>query len=107
MARIDIEIEDYLDEVRTEYLFHEIKKRKDFKDFIKEYIDEEMPKYIIPEFKTSIEILDFIKLVLGLKNGMIKKESLMKLNRYEKVNSYDQRSGEGTIQVPAGYIPGI
>lgn len=76
MARIDIEIEDYLDEVRTEYLFHEIKKRKDFKDFkdfIKEYIDEEMPKYIIPEFKTSIEILDFIKLVLGLKKWHDKK----------------------------------
>jgi hypothetical protein len=73
MARIDIEIEDYLDEVRTEYLFKEIKKRKDFKDFIKEYIDEEMPKYIIPEFKTSIEILDFIKLVLGLKKWHDKK----------------------------------
>lgn len=67
MARIDIEIEDYLDEVGTKYLFDEIKKRKDFGDFIKDYINEQTPKYIIPDFKTPDEVLIFIKVVLKLK----------------------------------------
>lgn len=66
MARIEVEIEEYLDEVRTEILFRELKKRKDFKDFIESYYDEETPKYIIPAFDTSEQLLDFLKIVLKL-----------------------------------------
>jgi hypothetical protein len=67
MARIDIEIEDYLDEVRTEYLFKELERRKDFPDFIKQYVQETTPKYIIPDFNLPEQVLDFIKITLRLK----------------------------------------
>jgi hypothetical protein len=62
MARIDIEIEDYLDEVDTKYLVQELKKRKDFKDF-KFDIDQ----IEIPIFDTSTQLLSFIKKCLGLR----------------------------------------
>ena len=67
MARIEVEIEEYLDEVRTEILFRELKKRKDFKELIENEMDEVTPKYIIPDFKIPEEVLAFLRLVLRLK----------------------------------------
>jgi len=67
MARIDIEIEEYLDEVRSKYLFDELKKRKDFKILIEDYYQEMKLAYIIPDFKVSDDVLDFLKIVLNLK----------------------------------------
>ena len=68
MALIDIEVEEYLDEVRTVYLFKELKKREDFKDYIKEYITETTPDKIpIPEFYSSDEMLQYIKALLHLR----------------------------------------
>lgn len=79
MARIDVEIEDYLDEVRSEYLFRELKRRKDFSDLIKDYNDELKPKYIIPDFKTSEQLLDFIKVVLKLQKWHDKKRIIQEI----------------------------
>jgi len=62
MARIDIEIEEYLDEVDTKYLVQELKKRKDLRDY-KVNIDT----IEIPEFKTPEQILSFIKKLLHLR----------------------------------------
>ena len=77
MARIDIEIEEYLDEVRTESLFRELRKRKDFEDYIEDYMNEDLPSYIIPDFETSEQVLNFVKRVLGL-NSWHDKERIIK-----------------------------
>lgn len=62
MARIDIEIEDYLDEVDTKYLVQELNKRKDRGNY-KIDIDD----YDIPVFNNSGQLLNFIKRLLGLR----------------------------------------
>lgn len=62
MALIDIEIEDYLDEVDTKYLVQELQKRKDRKEYkIKLDLDD------LPDFKNSNEIFKYIRRVLGLR----------------------------------------
>lgn len=61
MARIDIEIEEYLDEVDTKYLVQELEKRHDLKDY-KINLD-----YEIPEFKDGTQLLKYIKKLLGLR----------------------------------------
>jgi len=62
MAQIDIEIEDYLDEVDTKYLVQELQKRKDCKEYkIKLDLD------YLPDFKNSNEIFKYIRRVLGLR----------------------------------------
>jgi len=72
MARIDVEIEDYLDEVDTKYLVQELKKRKDFKITELNLNDIE-----IPQFKTPELLLYYLKKLLHLrewhdKNRIIK-----------------------------------
>lgn len=63
MARIDIEIEDYLYEVDTKYLVNELRKRKDGINQLG--LDPE--EIEIPKFKTPDHKLRFIKLILGLR----------------------------------------
>jgi hypothetical protein len=62
MARIDIEIEEYLDEVDTKYLIQELQKRKDLINF---RLDIDL--FQIPEFKNSDQLLKYIKKLLGLR----------------------------------------
>jgi hypothetical protein len=62
MARIEVEIEDYLDEVDTKYLVQELKKRKDNTENLSRYEDFE-----IPSFKNSSLLLLYIKKCLGLR----------------------------------------
>lgn len=62
MARIDIEIEDYLDEVDTRYLVQELQKRKDLKNY-----KIKLDQFDLPDFKNSNEIFEYIKKVLGLR----------------------------------------
>ena len=62
MARIDVEIEEYLDEVDTKYLVQELKKRKNFK------ISElDLDNMDIPEFKTPELLLAYLKRILHLR----------------------------------------
>lgn len=61
MARIDIEIEDYLDEVDSKYLIQELQKRKDVK------IPFDLSYFELPQFKNSEQVLSFIKKVLHLR----------------------------------------
>jgi hypothetical protein len=74
MARIDIEIEDYLDEVATKYLIQELKKRADFKPSDIDLTDIEIPK-----FKTSDQLLKFIKQLLGLREWHDKKRIIKEI----------------------------
>ncbi len=61
MARIDIEIEDYLDEVDTKYLVQELLKRKDRNKY---KLDMDID---LPTFRDSNELLKHIKRLLGLR----------------------------------------
>lgn len=77
MARIEIEIEDYLGEVDTHYLIQELKHRKDLSVKDIKSLD---PKLIaIPDFKTSSEILRYIKLILGLREWHDKKRIIQEI----------------------------
>lgn len=62
MALIDIEIEDYLDEVDTRYLVQELQKRKDLKNY-----KIKLDQFDLPDFKNSNDIFEYIKKVLGLR----------------------------------------
>lgn len=62
MARIDVEIEEYLDEVSTKYLVQELEKRHDLKDYKIDLYNIE-----IPEFKNGMQLLSYIKKLLGLR----------------------------------------
>jgi hypothetical protein len=75
MARIDIEIEDYLDEVATKYLVQELKKRADFKP-----ADLDLTTIEIPKFKTSEQLLKFIKQLLGLREWHTKERIISEIN---------------------------
>jgi hypothetical protein len=68
MARIDIEIEDYLDEVDTKYLVRELNKREGFK--ITEF---DLNKIEIPSFKTPELLLSYLKKILHLREWHDKK----------------------------------
>ena len=57
MARIDVEIEDYLDEVESKYLVEELSRRKGF-EFLKTKIEKE-------EFRLHSKIKQ-IQDILGL-----------------------------------------
>ena len=74
MARIDIEIEDYLDEVDTKYLVRELQKRKDLKDF---KID--LGEVDLPEFRNTDEVLKYIKRVLHLRQWHDKKRVIYEI----------------------------
>ena len=81
MASIDIDIEDYLDTVRTVYLFKELKRRSDFKNYIKEYIEETITdKMPIPEFDSSDEMLKYIKALLHLRPWHDKSRIIQEIN---------------------------
>jgi len=70
MARIDIEIEDYLDEVDTKYLVNELVQRKDaVKELLKhkEIKISNIDEFAISAFRTTDDILNYIRLVLRLK----------------------------------------
>lgn len=64
MARIDVEIEDYLDEVDTKYLVRELEKRRDIKEFID---TNTLVNIELPEFRNRQELLKYIKKLLGLR----------------------------------------
>ena len=84
MARIDIEIEDYLDEVRTEYLVNEIVKRKDAVTEIlkhKEIKIANIDEFAIPSFNTSEDVLKYIRLVLSLKPWHDKKRIIQEIEQ--------------------------
>lgn len=83
MAQIDIEIEDYLDEVRTEYLVKEIARRKDAVEEIKKHkhlIIPGLDEFAIPDFKTPEQMLKYLKLVLHLKPWHDKKRIIQEIN---------------------------
>jgi len=83
MARIDIEIEYYLDEVRTEYLVNEIVKRKDaVKELLKhkEIKIANIDEFTIPAFKTTDDVLNYIRIVLGLKKWHTKERIISEIN---------------------------
>ncbi len=61
MATIEFEIEDYLDEVSTEYLVQELNKRRDRNNY---EIDIDRK---IPVFKDSEQLLNYIKQLLELR----------------------------------------
>lgn len=62
MARIDVEIEDYLDEVDTKYLVQELLKRKDRNKYKIDITD-----FDILEFSNTRQLLNYIKRLLGLR----------------------------------------
>lgn len=66
MARIDIEIEDYLDEVDTKYLVKELAKRNDVSKY-KPLMNNIPDDFDLPEFKTKEQVLNYIKRILQLK----------------------------------------
>jgi hypothetical protein len=83
MARIEVEIEDYLDEVDTKYLVRELLKRNDYEKVL---IEENrktalsINDIILPEFKTSDQILVYIKRLLGLKPWHDKDRIISEIN---------------------------
>jgi hypothetical protein len=82
MARIDIEIEEYLDEVRTEYLVDELLRRKDAIQKLLEHKELKITninEIIIPEFKTSDDVLNHLKLILRLKSWHDKKRIITEI----------------------------
>ena len=76
MARIDVEIEDYLDEVNTKYLVQELKRRKDLKDY-KLDIDQ----FEVPSFETPDALLKFLKRILGLREWHDKKRIISEIEQ--------------------------
>lgn len=74
MARIDVDIEEYLDEVDTKYLVQELKKRKDWASY---KID--LDNIEIPKFKDSIQLLKYLKLILGLRTWHDKKRIISEI----------------------------
>ena len=83
MARIEVEIEDYLDEVDTKYLVRELLQRNDYeKVLIEENRKTELSinDIILPEFKTSDQILVYIKRLLGLKPWHDKDRIISEIN---------------------------
>ncbi len=79
MARIDIEIEDYLDEVDTRYLLEELMKRKDFSPDKLKGLGLDLNEIARPNFKTTESVLDYLKFVLRLKPWHGKKEILAEI----------------------------
>lgn len=86
MARIDIEIEDYMDEVRTEYLVKECLRRHDFYKIMEAERKAETAEFlknpdkmILPEFKTSDQLLSYIKRLLGLRQWHDKKRVISEI----------------------------
>ena len=76
MARIDVEIEDYLDEVDTKYLVQELEKRDDVKNY-KLSIDH----FQIPSFETPDELLRFLKIILDLREWHDKKRIISEIEQ--------------------------
>ncbi|HLD89430.1 MAG TPA: hypothetical protein VI911_00160 [Patescibacteria group bacterium] len=86
MARIDIDIEEYLDEVNTKYLVRECLRRHDFEKIMEEERKTETvgflenpDKMILPEFKTSDQLLSYIKRLLGLRPWHDKKRIITEI----------------------------
>jgi hypothetical protein len=70
MAQIDIDIEDYLDEVKTEYLISELLKRKNKSKAFKECWEECDTDDLIEEVKSRFEgggILKLLRSILNLR----------------------------------------
>jgi hypothetical protein len=76
MARIDIEIEDYLDEVTTKYLVRELLTRKDFNEVLKSEnskyekrteLFDDPKKFPLPDYKYTDDMVVYIKRILRLK----------------------------------------
>lgn len=74
MARIDIEIEDYLDEVDTKYLVQELEKRKDYK-----VTELDLRNLDIPQFKTPELLLSYLKRILHLREWHDKKRIIQEI----------------------------
>jgi len=72
MARIDVEIEDYLGEIDTKYLVQELRKRKDVKGIQLDNID-------IPVFETDDQLLKYLKKILGLREWHDKKRIIQEI----------------------------
>lgn len=73
MARIEVEIEDYLDEVDTKYLIKELKRRKKITDLDLNELD-------IPEFKTPELLLSYIKRLLHIRPWHDKERIISEIN---------------------------
>jgi hypothetical protein len=79
MARIDIDVEDYLDEVDTKYLVQELKKRHDLTKYAVDFKDMYQPE--IPKFKGPEQLLNYIKLILGLRIWHDKKRIIKEIEQ--------------------------
>jgi hypothetical protein len=82
MARIDVEIEDYLDEVNTRYLVEELLKRRNLseKDILElKQMKIGISEMAIPDFKTSEQLLNHIKIILGLRPWHDKKRIIQEI----------------------------
>jgi hypothetical protein len=86
MARVDIEIEEYLDEVRTVYLVRELIQRKDFEDELKKELQRtqtstkiSVENITLPEFKNPEQLLFYIKRLLNLRQWADKKRIISEI----------------------------
>jgi hypothetical protein len=73
MARIDIDIEDYLDEVDTSSLIDELKRRKD------EVTEKDWREMEVPVFKDGEAVLKYFKKRLGLREWHDKKRLIREI----------------------------
>jgi hypothetical protein len=78
MARIDIEIEDYLDEVDTPVLIDELLKRADFK-MTKDHLSQIDSDILLDELTDRIDTLELIKKILHLKQWYDKKSIIQEI----------------------------
>jgi hypothetical protein len=76
MARINIDIEDYLDEVNTEILISELSKRSVKKT---SYLSEIDLKDLLFELQERKSNLDIFRLILGLKKWHGKTEIIKEI----------------------------
>jgi hypothetical protein len=86
MARIDVEIEEYLDEVRTVILVRELVRRKHFEDELKKELQRTQTStkinaenLTLPEFKNPEQLLFYIKRLLGLRQWSDKKRIISEI----------------------------
>lgn len=77
MALIDIEIEDYLDEVDTKYLVQELLKRKNRKKYKSNPLDD----LDIPNFNNPEQLLTYIKRLLKLRQWHDKKRIIAEIEQ--------------------------
>lgn len=84
MARIDIDIEDFLDEVRTEDLITELSHRENCKSEFKrlgvDILDELSDEDVISDLEDRFTPLNLIRKILGLRPWHDKERIIKEIN---------------------------